>query len=58
MGQRTNAKKEKRKQRDRCINLTGSSMTAMAMQILSRATLAPTAEATGAVAAGPRKSRI
>lgn len=33
-------------------------MAATAMQILSRAILAPTAEAKGAVAVGPRNSRI
>lgn len=33
------------RQKNRCTTLTGSSMAATAMQILSRATLAPTAEA-------------
>lgn len=38
--------------------LTGSSMLAIARQTFSRARLAPTAEGTGTVGAGPRNSRI
>lgn len=41
-----------------CVFLTGSSMVARAKQNFSRAKLAPTAEGTGTVEAGPRNSAI
>lgn len=41
-----------------CVFLTGSSMVARAKQTFSRAKLAPTAEGTGTVEAGPRNSAI